>query len=186
MTSFIVSTYRKSYLPAFSISVCYAIQAMFYSANYWSLGFVYSWKTIVVFALMLSPVAGFLWFGYIGFLFEKTGRWLGGKANRKELSYAIAWSKMPVLCFVPIWTYFIFYDPERVFILGAKDPSPILINGISLLFGSISQFIRVQSIRRLQGFSFSRSILNVTLSLFISAITSFLVFLFVRFVLIIV
>lgn len=166
----------------FSLVGFYALQAIFYAANYWSLGFLYHSGTIATAALVLAPVTGLLWLFYTGWLFQITGRWFGGKASRLRLRLAVACSKIPLLLFLPIWTYFIVADRDAAFILGAKNPSPILINGLSLLLCGWSQILRIQALREVQGFSLARAAANVLLCMFISPVISFFLFLIVRFV----
>ena len=167
---------------SFSWAALYTLQAIFYASNYWSLGLFYSTGLIVSMALLAAPLFAFLWLHYMGRVFQITGKWLGGNALRTDLRAAVAQSKIPILFFVPLWFYFIFVHSKHVFILGATYPSPILINGLSLFLGFISQSIRVQAIRKLQSFSLLRAAFNAAICLLISSFIFFFLIAIVRFI----
>lgn len=163
------------------LSTLYALQAFFYAANYASLALSFSMPKILLASCLMSPVLGMIWLTFMSYVFQWTGRLLGGTAKQLHLASALAWSKLPQLLFIPFWLAYLFFYPEEVFILGAGEPSPILLTALAFGIGLWSQLLRIQALRELQGFSFLRALVNAALGWFMGVIAFFGAFCLLRF-----
>lgn len=165
----------------FYLASIFALQSFFFYANWWSLGLNTHFYTILLAGLILSPLIGFIWIYYLGYIFYFTGKWLGGSAPVSHLRTAIAWSKIPSSISLLMWIFLVLSSPTLVFIQDAGGPSSIFINFITLILSIWSLVLLIQGISELQEFSTLRSISNVLLSSFISTMILFLLFASLRF-----
>jgi hypothetical protein len=158
----------------------YGLQGWLYAAYYWSLGLVLSWQAILGIGLIAALVMGAVWFFWIGWILEKTGRWLGGEGRGEELKRGAIQAKKSMLWMLPFWAIALSINPQTVFILDAGVPSSLLVNGVFLSLGAIAQLKRIEQVRAIQGFSLSRAIANISLTWFISFVLLFFVFCIMR------
>lgn len=166
----------------FFLTTFYAIQAIFYAANYWSLGLFFPLQAIFFGTLIAAPFLGRIWLFLMGAIFHTTGKWFGGQAKRSHLRTIVACSKIPFLIFLLFWFVFIYINPQGVFILGQGDPSPLLLTGLSFVLGAWSQALCIQSLREIQGFSFFKALINTCLAWVIYALSFFFLFFVARFI----
>ena len=160
----------------FYLAWLYVLQTFFFVANYWSLGFSFSFLSLLTAALVLSPFVGYLWLYFTGWVFYFTGRWLGGQAPMSHLRAAAAWSKIPVSIALVMWLILMVVNPEWTFIQGISLPSTVFIQLIAFILGIWSFVLLIQSIREIQGFTILRSLLNLIIASLISSVASILVF----------
>jgi len=158
--------YKPNY-GVFYLASLFAFQDLLYYANWWSFGTKFSPLSIFLGSLILCPLVGLVWVYFAGWIFYFTGRWLHGRASASHLRKALAWSKVPVSINLLVWLGFLIFGVPSAFILeGSHDTglfSTIFLNFISLATGIWSFVLLVQSIREVQHFSISHSIINVAM-----------------------
>lgn len=120
----------------------------------------------------------YLW----GWVIRLTGRWLEGKAPLAHLRAAAAWSKIPTSINLVMWFILLLANPDYVFILDAGGPTLLFINFIAFILSIWSFVLLVQSIREVQGFSVSRTIINLFLAWVVFSILVFFLFAILRFI----
>ena len=158
----------------FCLATIYALQNLFYFANFYSVGLDFRLFLILAIILILSPAIGMLWVYYTGWILQITGRWLGGGAPTLHLRAVVAWSQVPCILSLVMWFVLALARSEMVFVQAAIGSALIFVNLIALILGIWSFVLLVQSIREIQGFSLGRSLANVFLSGGISWVVVFL------------
>ncbi|PIS02818.1 MAG: hypothetical protein COT85_01950 [Chlamydiae bacterium CG10_big_fil_rev_8_21_14_0_10_42_34] len=160
----------------FYLATIYILQNFFFYFNWWSLGLSSYYGIILFTCVVLSPLVGFLWLYYLGFIYYLMGRCLKGRAPAIHLRTAIAWSNIPYSISLIMWFVLILMDPENSFVHDPGAQSFVFINLISFILEVWAFVLLVQAIREVQQFSALRSIANVALSSSVSAVFLFLVF----------
>lgn len=158
------------------LAAIYLLQSFFFYFNWWSLGLKSEYYTLFLTGVILSPLVGFVWLYYMGWIFRFTGRVLHGEAPTSHLRTAIAWAKIPYSINALMWFILILMNPDQVFVQDGGGPSSIFVNFITLILGVWSLVLLIQSISEIQQFSITRSIVNVVMAWVVS--TFFLVLLF--------
>ncbi len=146
-----------------SLVSIFMLQNLFFYANWWSLGIKTPGWALLIGAIILSPFLGMVWVYLAGWIFHFTGRWLHGRAPASYLRAALAWSKVPAGINLLMWIVLILVDWKTAFILNGKASSTFLINLVNLVTGIWSFILLIQSIREIQRFSISRSIINIAM-----------------------
>lgn len=160
----------------------YALQNFFYFSNYWSLGLSYPFYVILIAALLLSPLSGWIWVYVVGWILCFTGGWLGGKAPMSHLRTVAAWSKIPTSISLIMWFILLLAYPEYVFIQDAGGPTLLFVNFITFVLFLWSLVLLIQSVREVQSFSVGRAFLNIFLAWIFSMLFSFIFFAILRFI----
>jgi hypothetical protein len=164
------------------LAAIFALQDFFFYANWWSLGLSAHYYGLLLLGVVLSPLLGFIWLYFMGWVYGLTGRWCGGHAPALHLRAALAWSKIPTSLNILLWFVIIVLTPERAFIQDGGGPPSIFINFIYLILGTWSLILLIQSLRELQSFTILRSIANILLACLVSSSLSILGFLFLRWI----
>jgi len=164
------------------LSAIYALDNFLFYANWWSLGISYPFYQILLVAAILSPIAGFIWLYFMGWILHFTGRWLKGQAPSSHLRAALAWSRIPFSISVFMWVILLAAHPDLTFVQDGGGPSSLFINFISLALGLWSLILLVQTLREVQGFTIRRALSNVVLSFIISFIIFFTLFNIIRYI----
>ena len=157
------------------LATLYAMQNLFYIANFYSMGLGNKFILVLVAILFLSPFIGALWLYYTGWILTFTGRWLGGKGSSLHLRLALAWSDLPLILSVAMWFILLASSSDTVFVQSAIGTSLVFVNFIMFIVWIWSFILLVASIREVQGFSALRAIANVLLSSIISFLIVFVV-----------
>lgn len=165
----------------FYLAWIYALQSYLFLASYWSFGLSFSFATILLVGLLFSPLFGWIWLYFTGWVLHFTGRWLGGKAPRPHLRTAVAWAKLPSSISLLMWLILMIAGTDFAFVNGVTGPSTLFINFILFILGIWSIVLLILSLREVQGFSLSRALFNVLLLWIISWVISFCVFLIFRY-----
>ena len=176
-----LSVWRQPRYALFCLASLYALENLLYFSTWWSLGLSASFSFLAIGSLILSPLVGIIWLYFTGWIFHFTGRWLKGQASPFHLRTALAWARLPSFFSVFMWFILLGLYPETVFIQDAGAPSSLLINFVTLIVFFWSFVLLVQSIRKVQGFSFLRSASNIVLAWFISSLSYFLCFIVFRY-----
>ena len=165
----------------FYLAWIYVLQTYLFFASYWSFGLSFSFASILAAGVVLSPLIGWIWLYFTGWVLYLTGGWLGGKAPIAHLRAAAAWSKLPSAISLLMWLILMIAGTDLVFINGVSGPSTLFINFILFILGIWSLVLLVLAVREIQGFAAARALLNIFLAWMISWVASFLVFLTFRY-----
>ncbi len=172
--------FNKPTYGIYFLSIIYTLQLFFFYANWWSLG-IHSHHTLyLTLGIVLSPLIALLWLYSTGALFCLLGKVFRGIASMQQLCCAIAWSALPYSFTLVMWLFLIFASPQDAFIQGFGPYSSIFTNFITLIAKIWSLALLTQSIREVQRFSLSVSILNVAIIWLFSWILFFLSFAIIR------
>lgn len=144
----------------FWLSAAYMLQLVFYCLNFWSIGFKAPHYALIFPSLLLSPVLGFIWMFFYGWILRFTGSWFGGGAPTAHLRAALVWSRLPMILSLPLWLSLWIYDPRGVFIQHGPGIQSFLVHGSLLFFKAWSLALFVPALSEVQGFSYLRSIAN--------------------------
>jgi hypothetical protein len=172
---------RPSY-GVYSLATLYALQSFFFFFNWWSLGSSPYYTSTLILGILLSPLFGILWIYGLGFIYFLTGKWLKGKSSPSHIRTALAWSKIPYSISLGMWLILILMNPVDAFVHDSMAPSFVFINIIGLILETWALVLLIASIREVQHFSILRSIVNIALASFISAVifTTIFCFFFIR------
>ncbi len=174
---------KLSYAIYFLASI-YALQNFFFCSNWWSFGLENHTAFLSILGIVLSPLIGTFWLYYMGMTYYFTGRLLKGKASFSQIQACWAFSKTPCLISLFLWFVLIYISPQNAFIQDSRGAPSILVNLSALSIGIFSAIKLVLSIRQVQGFTVMKTLLNLFLSWILSSFFAFLIFCFLRFVLI--
>ncbi len=159
----------------------YALQSILFFVSYWSLGLSYPAFAILSVGLILSPLFGYIWLYFTGWVLHFTGGWLGGKAPMLHLRTALAWSKIPSVLLLFMWLLLMIADIDTAFVNGVAGTSSLFVTFITSILGIWSLVLLILSLQEVQRFSLARAIVNVILAGFISWILSALLFFVFRY-----
>lgn len=161
----------------FLLATMYTLQNIFYFANWWSLGSRFSFNTLVFGGACLSPLIAWIWLYVASWFLYVTGKPLKGLASQEHIRTAVAWSRIPNSLGLVMWFLLLMVYPNTVFVQDAGGgPSSVFINLISVIIGTWSFVLLVQSLREVQRISVGRALLNILFAWF-----SYFVFLFLLF-----
>ncbi len=177
-----VLVHNKPAYGVLCLATLFALQSFFYYANWWSLGLKTSSCLILFGALILSPLAGFFWLYFVGWVYSFTGRWLKGYAPISHLRAALAWSKIPELLNLLMWFVLLLSYNDLAFIQDGGGSSSLLINLITLTTFFWSFILLFQSLKELQRFSTLKSLLNILLGFTFSRTILFFAAILFRFI----
>lgn len=173
---------NKPRYGVFLLSTLYAVQALLYFANYWSLGFSFPFPVLLGVSVLAAPFAGFAWVYLMGWLLSMIGRCLGGSASQEMMRLAASWSKLPTVITLLMWFLLLISSPGAAFLQASGGETMLFVNCISLIVFSWSFVLLIQSIRELEGFSCLRSLSLLLLSLASYYTVLFFIFMIVRFI----
>jgi hypothetical protein len=183
-TTIRVIVHNHSSYGIYYLAAMYALQSFFFYANWWSLGLIPHFQSILALAVAISPLLGTIWLYFTGGVYYLIGHALKGEASGRTLRAAIAWSTLPFTVSLLMWLSLFILEGSYVFIHEFMGPSSVFVNAILIIVSIWSFVLLVQSIREVQQFSLGRSILNVLLAyvfsfLFIIVFSTFLRYLYV-------
>lgn len=158
----------KPVYGVFFLSAIHALQSFFFYANWWSLGLNSLYPLYLTLGILLSPLLGLIWLYLMGDLLFLTGRLFGGRARRVHLRSAVAWSSIPSSIALLMWLLLLAASSESIFIHDYGIASSIWVNLISLIAGSWSFILLIQSVREIQSFSLLPSLCSVLFTYFLN------------------
>ena len=137
-----------------------------------SMGDEFELPLILLIALILGPLGGFLTLYVGGALIGWTGRWIGGEASNLQIRAAIAWSSVPILWLSLLWIPELILFGEEMFTtemprIEANPSLAFLLVGIALvqLAGVVWFFVvYLKSLGQVQDFSAWKALGNVCLA----------------------
>lgn len=155
----------------FLLSLIYGLPMMFYFCQGASLGQTYNLSTILLLSILGACVLGYLGLNLGAFLIFMTGKWVGGKANFKQVRASVAYSNVTNLVSIALWLLLAGLFKQSVFLadfayVSSLGHFAVIMNAIfviQLVVGVWSLIIFVASLSETQGFSILRSIINTLL-----------------------
>jgi hypothetical protein len=175
--------YSSTYLFPL-LCMIYGFPVLLQMALNFSLGDRFSLSGIVVGALILAVVPGFLIFNISAGLFYWVGKWIGGTGTFQEIRAAVAWSNVPSLVNGLIWILNMMVFGKRIFSLSF-GMAPLtqgemvmlaVTSLIQLILAVWAFIILVKVLGEVQGFSAWKGLLNVCIAFFIIVIGFSLLF----------
>lgn len=126
--------------------------------------------SIIIPALILAPIWGYLLFTLSSWFLLVSGRWLKGEGNYKEIRSALAWSKVPMIATILMWIILLILFKKELFqsssqeiISSGKLMSLFLVLLIQLTASIWSIVIYVNTLAEVQKFSILKAIANILL-----------------------
>jgi hypothetical protein len=164
------------------LSMIYGFSAILGIAQNLKLGEKLDIISIIIPALLISPIWGYLFFSISSWFVFFTGKWLGGKAEYKHIRAALAWSHVPTIVTDFLWILMIIFFGKALFQdLSKVVSSTLQIWGLFsilflLLIASIwSIVIYINTLSEVQKFSILRTISNLILSTLLVAIIAIII-----------
>ena len=144
-----------------------------------------SWHAVVVACAIGGSISGTLGLFLGGYLLRKTGSWLGGTANQREVRAAIGWGGVPSIWLGLLWIPSIGLIGDDNFTSATPrvndDPmlaSALLFLGLVRLLGSIWAFvIWLKCLGQVHKFSAWRALGSVLLMVLVIVVPVFLLIL---------
>lgn len=157
-----------------------SLMNMFQSA---SLGSKVSTGGLLLLAVILSPIWGWICFSVWSAFVAWTGKWLKGAGNFKTVRAAYAWSCVPIAINVPLWLLMVILFGHQLFLNFPNAhlmPSATVmllffISAIKLVVAVWSLVIYINALAEVQNFSVLRAILNVVIAAVIMTVLLFVV-----------
>lgn len=146
------------------LSAIYGLECMIFYLHFWSLGFKAPSLALFIPSLVFSPLVGFIWIAFYGWIMRSTGKWLGGKARSVELRAAVAWSRLPFLLLLLVWALLWALNPNHLFIQYGPGTLSLIF---TLSWGLVqlwSYILFIQAVSVVQHFNILRSLANIGLS----------------------
>lgn len=165
----------------FLLAWVYALQEYLFFASYWSFGLSFPFYAILGVGIVISPLLGFIWLYFTGWVYSFTGRWLGGKAPLSHLRAAVAWARLPSTISLLMWLILLIANSDTGFVHNVSGPSATFINFILTILSIWAFVLLIQSVREVQGFSVLRSLVNVVMAWVVSSVAAFFVFMLFRY-----
>jgi hypothetical protein len=164
------------------LSIIYGFCAFLGFAQLLRLGEKLSIISILIPAIILAPIMGYILFTFCSWLVFFTGKLIKGVAPFKHIRAAIAWSNVPLIVNALTWILLIIiFDKKIVEDFSTKEilstPSIVLLLGVKFvqMIASIwSLVIYINALAEVQSFSILRAILNVILSMILGFLIVFL------------
>ncbi len=144
-----------------------------------NLAVIYSFSTklsfivMLVLAVFLSVITGYLYFSISSFFVFIAGKCLKAKSTFLECRAALSWSSIPLVVNAVAWVFLLIAFKEKVFL----DPSKagftagqiyivLTVSFLQVIFSVWSLVLYFYGLSEIQGFSISKAILNIILAVF--------------------
>ena len=166
------------------LSAIYGFSALLGIAQNLKLGDKLDVYMIIIPAIILAPLWGYILFSVSSWFILFTGKWLGGKATFKQVRAATAWANVPSIVNVLMWILLmiafgssLFQDvvnktalpPGKIFVVFS-------IMLVQLVASIWSLVIYINAIAEVHMFSILRAIFNIIIAMIIVGIISFIIF----------
>lgn len=89
--------------PVHLLAMLYGIETMLFVAFNANMGDKFQLSAILVFSLLVGPLAGLFSLYYWGAFLTWAGRWIGGKGDHLGVRVAYAWSYLPEIWTLVVW-----------------------------------------------------------------------------------
>ncbi len=156
-------------LHLFPLSMIYGFPVLVHLAQFFSLGAMWSTWAVVLVALILSPIVGYIGISFWSILVKWTGNWIGGKGSYREVRASVAWANVPNLVNVISWIVLAALLGAGLFTPGISGGEVTIgmARALTIIFGvqlvvSIWAFvILIIGLSEVQKFSVLRAICNI-------------------------
>lgn len=165
------------------LSILYGLPMLLNFAQTFSLSEQFSFLAISIGALILAPFIGMIGISIGAALIFWTGKWIGGTASFLNVRAALAWSNVPNLVSVLLWSIMIGFFKNTLFLENFAQ-APFDGSQLRLIFTvfflqtalSIWSFIiLIKSLGEVQGFSAWKGLLNILIPFFLIGIVIWLI-----------
>lgn len=124
---------------------------------------------IVILAVILAPVYGYISFAIWSWFVFQTGKWFKGQGTFKTVRASYAWSCVPILINIPLWLLMVMLFGHQLF-TNFPDahtlPNTLIFALFAILVAKVvvavwSLVIFLNGLAEVQGFSIVKAIFNV-------------------------
>jgi hypothetical protein len=145
------------------------------------LGYRIHWAGVVLLAIVLGPLVGFLNFTVWSWVVHFTGKWLRGVGTFKAVRAAYSWSMVPMIVNIPLWLALIGIFGQRLF-MEFNETMMLTDLQVGFLFGVFliriatavwSIVIYLNGLAQVQQFTILRAIGNVLIAALLLAVVSY-------------
>lgn len=166
------------------LATIYAFPVLLSLAQVLMLGNMFTLLPILLGALIIAPLWGYIVFSYFSFFVYQVGKLFRSEGKFKEVRAALAWANAPIIANTFVWLVIISRFGLRLFQnVGEKIMlnrlevlivlSLLLLQLLALIFAVI---FYVSMLAEVQKFSIGKTILTLILSAILIGIASFLLF----------
>lgn len=137
---------------------------------------------ILILAIVISPIYGYLSFSIWSWFVYRVGSWFKGQGTFKTVRAAYSWSCVPIILNIPLWLLMVMLFGHQLF-LNFPDahllPTSLVILLFVILIAKVvlavwSLVIYLNALAEVQSFSVLRAILNVVVAGLILAVVFFI------------
>lgn len=154
------------------LSMIYGFSALLGLAQNLKLGEKLDFISIIIPAIILAPLWGYIAFSVSSWFVFFTGKWIGGKAPFKHIRAVAAWSNVPAIVSAFMWLLLLFIFGHGIFQDFATKPelsaaqvwTVFSIMFVQLIASIWSLVIYINALAQVQQFSILRAISNIILS----------------------
>ncbi len=146
------------------------------------MGMQFGIGAILIFAIILAPIWGYISFSVWSAFVTWTGKWLKGQGHFKAVRAAYAWSCVPLFVNIPLWILMVILLGQQLFMNnlpsetpGARVTAMFLILVAKVVLAIWSLVIYLNALASVQHFSVLKAIGNVILAGVVVSILSFVV-----------
>ena len=163
------------------LSAIYGLGSLFGIAQSYSLGIYNQFPAILLGAIILSPLWGYIVFSIASVFVVFTGKWIGGHGDYRQIRAALAWSNVPMVINVVIWFLMMILFGTSVF---KNFPEAYALSRLEfwllfsllitqLIVGVWALILYVLALAEVQMFSILKAIFNLILAFIMVMIVVF-------------
>lgn len=126
-----------------------------------------SWGWLLLLAIVLSPIIGYIYLSVANLFVFITGKWIGGKATFRESRSALAWSSFPLIVNVVVWFLMfaivggkLFTPPTEMLFTQGESFLLLGVSIIQVVFSVWSLILYFNCLAEVQEFSVLKAIGN--------------------------
>ena len=165
------------------LSILYGFSAILGIAQRFKAGEKLDFMSIIIPAIILAPVWGYIIFSVSAWFVYITGKILKGKAKYRHIRAAIAWSNVPSIVSCILWGFLIFsfggnlfgnFATKETFTTG-QVWSIFSVMFVMLIVSIWSLVIYINALAEVQKISIMKAILNIIMAAVVVLIITFLI-----------
>lgn len=159
----------------FLLAVIFGLQYLLNIAHTMSLGKSFSPAMLLIGALVLSWIVGFIWFYAFGACLYWTGKLFKGQSKFFQLRASVAWASVPYILNILMWIVFLATSTFTIFVEYSQGFTFFFISCVTLITAIWSLILLIQCVKEVQDFSYWRAIGNYIVALILYFFLLFLV-----------
>ncbi len=166
------------FLPLCAI---YGFPILIHIARFFALGASLPGWSILLMAIVLSPIAGFIGISFWSLLLLWTGKWIKGKANYEKVRASVAWANVPNVVNVAVWLILGLTMGAGLFMPGFGAAISVgmarfilvlsMIQLVAMIWGLVILLIMLSEVQK---FSIWRAIANIAMPCVILVVLSYI------------